>query len=132
MTQQDTLLENALCIFEEMIGKDEVQHRIREIDRNNQNITFEQAFNTRLPQKPVERFGWYLYTTEQYLRHPGNYDVNSGARIIPSMIAVGSRARNIKAIQNVKSKFEIAAKGSQDIESALFEILVGSAYIQDG
>jgi hypothetical protein len=85
------------------------------------------------PIRPDDRAGWYLYQSELYLRQPRSFDMPLCARIIPVAKRLGENIETLKAIPFAAERLHRGLViAPNEIDSALFELLVGQAYATRG
>jgi hypothetical protein len=85
------------------------------------------------PVCPADRAGWYLYQSELYLHQPRSFDMPLCSRIIPVVKRLGENLDGLKAIPFARERLRrglVVAPG--EIDSVLFELLVGQAYATRG
>ena len=80
-----------------------------------------------------DRFAWYLFLCESWLKHTADYEPMQGARVIPVMIALGTNLARLLPVDGVHNRaIRLATDERANPDSGLFELLVAACYARNG
>jgi len=117
--------------IEAVLGAEAVAARIREQAALRGTSPVE-TFDTISAGAKLDLFGWQLFNCHAFLFDPPNYDTNAGARSVPTVVALGARARLLEKVPGAVDRLKASAKGETDFEKTAFELLVAAAYAAGG
>ena len=124
-------LEGGLAWIEAVLGKKAVAARL-ERQSKLRGVTLPEMFDTISAGAKNDLFGWNLFNCYAFLHDPPSYDTNAGARIVPTVVALGARAPLLDKIPGAADRLKASAAGAADFEKTAFEILIASAYAASG
>lgn len=88
------------------------------------------APNAKIRYK-ADEIGWYLFLCEEFFRCPLVTNPSQMSRIAPFIITIGSKAEILAGVLGIEEKLRLLAKKYKgDPDGLLFEILVGSYYLE--
>lgn len=81
-----------------------------------------------------DEIAWYLYLAEISIADPPALETDQGNRVMPYFSAIGRKLDAIRAINGVEERLDrmLRAVKKQDPDQAIFELLVGSTYVEEG
>ncbi len=136
--QRDQDLEKAVVFLVGQIGNDAWQLRRADIASR---------FGKRLSPDPAiapiegvsirdreDEVGWYIFLCETSIADPPAVNADQLSRVAPYLSAFGRNIPAIKQIVGVEARLSSLVRRlkNQDPDQALFELLVGAAYVREG
>jgi len=136
--KRDRNLEKAVTFLIERIGVEQWHQRRADIARR---------FGDRLEPDPAttpvegisvrdrdDEIGWYIFLCETSIADPPATNSDQLSRVAPYLSAVGRKLGAIMKIVGVEDRLTdlLRRVKNQDPDQALFELLVGAAYVQEG
>lgn len=80
-----------------------------------------------------DTFGWYLFLADAYLDHIWNYEPVFGARVVPTLMAIGRNLPFLVSILGVEARVKkMVGADRRQPNGGLFELLVAAAYRRCG
>jgi len=124
-------LANGLIWMESVLGSEAVATRIRQ-QAELRGPSPRETFDTLSAGATQDLFGWQLFNCHAFLFDPTTYDTNAGARIVPTVVALGARAPVLAKIPGAADRLRASAEGASNFEKTAFELLVAAAYAASG
>ena len=106
---------------DEWIGRREMIRTRLLVNRTPQQIPF-CADDFRSVSVPEDRFGWYLYLAEMFIKEPQSYEPIQGARVIPLFAQIGQHLDILEGIGGIRERIqEIVSEERAAGDQGLFE-----------
>lgn len=134
--QRDQDLERAVVFFVERIGVDEWAQRKQAVhDRFFAKLNAKSTPDVGVSVRDREdEFAWYLYQAETLIADPVAVNADQANRIAPFLSAVGRKLYQVLQIENIDVTIDALTRPIKNLDpdQAIFELLVGSAYVEEG